>query len=86
MVAPLLARAAPFLRTAGGRLASWIGKSKKRVAVASGSGAAAGTFGLTTVADALGITTERLDTLIRVGTVLAVIVALGQLFDIQIGE
>ena len=85
MVGPLLARATPFLRSAGSKAFNWITKNKKRVAGASAVGSAGGTFTLTTVADALGITTKRLDTIIQLGAVLAVVVAIGQLFNINIG-
>ena len=92
MVGPLLARAAayvpalgPALKGAGNKAFRWITQNKKRVAGASAVGSAGGTFTLTTVADALGITTERLDTIIRIGAVLAAVVALGQLFNINLG-
>lgn len=85
MAVPLLARATPFLRKAGSKAFNWITQNKRRVAGASAAGSAGGTFTLTTVADALGITTDRLDTIIQVGAVLVVVVAIGQLFNINIG-
>ena len=85
MGAALFARATPVLRKAGSKAFNWITKNKKRVAGASAVGSAGGTFTLTTVADALGITTERLDTIIQIGAVIAVVVAVGQLFNINIG-
>lgn len=101
MVAPILAGAAkvigsaglwtgatkafqkigPKLKESAGRLTSWIGSNK---GASAGAGALGG-FGFADVTQKLGIQDQRIGIAVYGALVLGVIVALGQLFDIQIG-
>ena len=71
------------LPRAGSRISQWLGRNTGRAGAASGG--ALGGFGLASIMDRLGIQDDRLRTLTTLGVVLGIIVAVGQLVDINLG-
>ena len=67
----------------GSRVSGWLGRNTGRAG--AGAGGAVGGFGLAGIMDRLGIEDDRLRTATALALVLGVIVAVGQLVDIQIG-
>jgi len=65
------------------RVSGWLGRNTGRAG--AGAGGAVGGFGLASVMDRLGIEDDRLRTATALAIVLSVVVAVGQLVDIQIG-
>jgi len=78
-----LPRATNQLRNAGSRVSGWLGRNTGRAG--AGAGGAVGGFGLAGIMDRLGIEDDRLRTATALALVLAVVVAIGQLVDIQLG-
>ena len=73
----------------GGRLSKALGSAWSSVTARFAGGAAAGGltgFGLGQLADRLGVESNQLQAAVLVGLALAALAAVGQLFDVQIGD
>ena len=71
------------LPRAASRVSGWLGRNTGRAG--AGAGGAVGGFGVASIMDQLGIEDDRLRTATALALVLGVVVAVGQLVDIQLG-
>ena len=71
------------LPRAASRVSGWLGRNTGRAGAAGGG--ALGGFGIASIMDRLGIQDDRLRKVTTLGVILAIVVAVGQLVDINLG-